>query len=202
MSSHLFNIRKQLTFYGAYHSNPTNVNIHIVCVPILLWTFQVLSSLLPVPDFIPSIHHTFNDYMAFDLNIASVHAALYLVYYYALDPTAALLYTPQMTVSLLTATSFSKGADHITIAAVLHAFAWIAQFIGHGFAEKRALRCWTTSSEVPVVLAPFFVHLELLFMLGYRPQLHKQLTNDVGVEIAKIRKIEGDKKRAAASKEL
>ena len=46
--------------------------------------------------------------------------------------------------------------------------------------------------------APFFVHLEVLFMLGYRPELHKQLTNDVGKELARIRKIEGDKKRAKA----
>jgi 2-hydroxy fatty acid dioxygenase len=51
-----------------------------------------------------------------------------------------------------------------------------------------------------VVLAPFFVHLEVLFMLGYRPDMHKQLKNDVGKEIARIRKIEGDKKRAAAVK--
>jgi len=47
-----------------------------------------------------------------------------------------------------------------------------------------------------VVLAPFFVHLELLFALGYRPELHKQIQNDIGKEIARIRKIEGDKRRA------
>ena len=48
-----------------------------------------------------------------------------------------------------------------------------------------------------VVLAPFFVHLELLFKTGYNPELHKRITNAVGKEIARIRKIEGDKKRAA-----
>lgn len=51
-----------------------------------------------------------------------------------------------------------------------------------------------------VVLAPFFVHLEILFALGYRPEMHKRLTNDTGKEIARIKKIEGDKKRAAAGK--
>jgi uncharacterized membrane protein YGL010W len=45
-------------------------------------------------------------------------------------------------------------------------------------------------------LAPFFVHLETLFMLGYRPDFHKQLKNDIGVEIVKVRKAEGNKKRA------
>jgi 2-hydroxy fatty acid dioxygenase len=28
--------------------------------------------------------------------------------------------------------------NHVAIAAAVHAFSWIAQFIGHGFAEGRA----------------------------------------------------------------
>jgi uncharacterized membrane protein YGL010W len=53
-----------------------------------------------------------------------------------------------------------------------------------------------------VVLAPFFVHLEILFALGYRPEMHKQLNNEIGKEITKLRKAQGDKRRAAATKEL
>lgn len=51
-----------------------------------------------------------------------------------------------------------------------------------------------------VVLAPFFVHLEILFAAGYRPQFHKELENDIGKEVAKFRKEQGDAKRAAAKK--
>lgn len=47
-----------------------------------------------------------------------------------------------------------------------------------------------------VVLAPFFVHLEVLFGLGYKPAMHKRINNEIGKEIARIRKAEGDKKRA------
>ena len=46
-----------------------------------------------------------------------------------------------------------------------------------------------------LVLAPFFVHFELLFKLGYRPVLHKQLTNDIGKELTRIRRFEGEKRR-------
>jgi uncharacterized membrane protein YGL010W len=53
-----------------------------------------------------------------------------------------------------------------------------------------------------VVLAPFFVHLEILFALGYRPEMHKQLNNEIGKEITKLRKAQGDKRRAAATKEI
>lgn len=37
-------------------------------------------------------------------------------------------------------------------------------------------------------------------MVGYRPALHKQLQNDIGIEIAKMRKAQGDKKRLADKK--
>lgn len=57
-------------------------------------------------------------------------------------------------------------------------------------------------SNVAVVLAPFFVHLEILFELGYRPEMHKRLQNDVGKEIARIRKEAGDKKRTAEKKAI
>jgi uncharacterized membrane protein YGL010W len=46
-----------------------------------------------------------------------------------------------------------------------------------------------------VVLAPFFVHLEVLFKLGYKPEMHKRINNEIGKEIFKIRKAEADKRR-------
>lgn len=52
-------------------------------------SFQVLSSTLPVPDLFPAVAHKFNDYLLFDFNVAAVHAAIYLAYYFVLDPVAA-----------------------------------------------------------------------------------------------------------------
>ncbi|KAG6832878.1 hypothetical protein H0H92_004762 [Tricholoma furcatifolium] len=189
----------QLTFYGAYHSNKTNVLIHIVFVPVLLWTFQVMASELPVPSFVPEVHHRFNDYLCFDLNISAIHAALYFVYYLVLEPTAAILYAPQLALSLLTATAYSKGAGHVSTAVIVHVVSWIAQFLGHGLAEKRAPALLDNLIGA-VVLAPFFVHLEILFALGYRPEMHKRINNEIGKEITKIRKAQGDKRRAEAAK--
>lgn len=62
-------------------------------------TFQVLTSELPVPSFIPAFHHTFNEHLRFDLNIASIHAGLYLIYYFILEPVAAVR---RLIISLLT----------------------------------------------------------------------------------------------------
>lgn len=115
----------------------------------------------------------------------------------------------------MTATAFSYRPDGLAIAGAVHGVSWILQFLGHGLAERRApalldnllggayetslpfYGCTDHSTfHAAVVLAPFFAHLEILFGLGYRPQLHHDLKNSVGVEIARIRKIEADKKRA------
>ena len=52
-------------------------------------------------------------------------------------------------------------------------------------------------SLLAVVLAPFFVHLEILFGLGYRPAMHKRINNAIGKEITRIRKEEGNRRRKA-----
>ncbi|KAF8631181.1 hypothetical protein AX15_002516 [Amanita polypyramis BW_CC] len=166
-------------------------------------TFQVFASKLPLPSSVPAVHYEINNYLVFSLNVPAIHYVLYILYYFMLEPVAALLYLPQMTLSLLTATAFSRGSAHITQAAILHAVSWIAQFIGHGFAEKRSpalLDNLVGATPTAVVLAPFFVHLEILFKLGYRPDMHRRINNGVAKEIVRFRKLEGDKKRAAAAK--
>ncbi|PFH52624.1 hypothetical protein AMATHDRAFT_74097 [Amanita thiersii Skay4041] len=195
--SQLFDVDAQLTFYGAYHSNRINVLIHIICVPILVWTFQVLAAPVPAPSFIPSISYKLNDYLIFETNFSVIQATIYMFYYLVLEPTAALLYLPQMTLSLLTATAFSKHAGHITQAALLHVASWIAQFLGHGLAEKRAPALLDNLIGA-LVLAPFFVHLEILFKLGYKPEMHKRINNEIGKEILRIRKLQANKNRASA----
>lgn len=120
-----------------------------------------------------------------------------------------------MVFTVLTATAFAQRQGYLSTAAAVHTFSWIAQFLGHGFAEGRAPalldnllggketpRTWILSPYVvpflsAVVLAPFFVHLEILFALGYRPTMHKRINNAIGKEIARIRKAEGDKRRKA-----
>jgi hypothetical protein len=59
-------------------------------------TFQVLTSAIPVPEFVPAVRYTFNDYFVFDLNAPAIHAALYLVYYLLLEPFAAVRNLPRL----------------------------------------------------------------------------------------------------------
>lgn len=111
------------------------------------------------------------------------------------------LYTPQFVLSCLSATSYAHRPDSMKVAGALHAFSWIMQFIGHGAAEGRAPALLDNLLGA-VVLAPFFVHLEMLFALGYNPKLHKQIQNEVGKDIAKFRREQAEKQRAAGRKDL
>jgi uncharacterized membrane protein YGL010W len=161
-----------------------------------MWSFQVLAYDLGQPTFLPQVHYQFNDYLKFGITYGTLQGLLWLAYYYILDPTAALLYTPQAILSVLTANAFAQRADHIKIALIVHVASWVVQIGGHKFAEGRSPALLDNPVNA-LILAPFFVHLEILFKLGYKPAMYRQLQNDVGVEIAKLRKAEGDKNRAA-----
>jgi len=160
---------------------------------------MVLTTLIPSPPFLPSIKHVFNDYLIFDLNTSALVTAFYLSYYILLEPVAAILYAPQLILSLLSATAYASRPDGIRNAVIVQVISWIAQFIGHGLAEGRA-PALLDNIVGALVLAPFFVHLELLFMLGYRPELHKQIKNSVGIEIAKLRREQAERRRATEKK--
>lgn len=63
---------------------------------------------------------------------------------------------------------------------------WILQFVGHGKFEGRAPALLDNLFQA-IFLAPLFVWLELLFMLGYRPELKARVDKAVAVEVAKFR---------------
>merc|ERR1712072_1470742 len=99
---------------------------------------------------------------------------------------------------LLSATAY---ANHLTstygmtanyYALGLHIFAWLAQFVGHGIFEGRAPALLDNLVQA-LFLAPFFVWLEVLFFLGYRPELKARLDTAVQKEIEKYRKQKGEK---------
>jgi len=199
MPSKLFDVEHQLVFYGSYHVNKQNVAIHLVGVPILIWSGLVFASALPWPAAFPHTQSwTYGTFIKADLNWGATMAAAYYLYYVTLEPLTALLYLPQWALTYLTAEAFAVYPHGITIAAWLHAFAWVAQFIGHGVFERRAPALLDNLLGA-VVLAPFFVHLEVLFGLGYKPEFHKRINNKVGVEIAKFRKGEAEKGRQAGA---
>ncbi|KAF9520725.1 hypothetical protein BS47DRAFT_400650 [Hydnum rufescens UP504] len=195
----LFKVDKQLAFYGAYHRNKWNILVHVVFVPVIVWTGGVFFANLTPPAFIPFVSYPINEYLLAETNWATLVASAFLLYYLILEPLGALLFFPQIFLTVLTATAFARhNPSQLSISLALHVLSWIAQFVSHTVAEKRAPALLDNILGA-TVLAPFFVHLENLFFLGYKPDLHRRIQNLVGVEIARIKGLEGKKRRQAAT---
>ncbi|THH11287.1 hypothetical protein EW145_g768 [Phellinidium pouzarii] len=186
MASGLFNVEKQLVFYGAFHSNKVNIRLHMLCVPLLLWTFQVVLASFPTPSFFPAYRHDFNSVLSFEFDWATVQTAVYLSYFLVLLPSAA------ATISLLSAIAVSRHQTNVYYAIALHVVCWLIQFYGHGVHERRSPalldNAISAKSKLAIVLAPFFVHLKFFFMLGYFPTLFKTMQNGVDIQITKFRR--------------
>ncbi len=122
------------------------------------------------------------------LDAATIGAILYSGFYILLEPVAGSILLPIII-------GWTAYAHHLTstipsisnkLAIGIELFAWIAQFIGHGVYEGRAPALLDNLVQA-LVLAPFFVFMEMLFFFGYRPELQKRVNEGVSKEILKFR---------------
>lgn len=106
-----------------------------------------------------------------------------------MEPVAGTMLTP----ILIGATAYGNhltttyGATANYWAGGINVACWIAQFIGHGKFEGRAPALLDNLVQA-VFLAPFFVWFEILFSLGYRPELKRRLNKAVEEDLQKLKK--------------
>ncbi|KAJ3300610.1 hypothetical protein HK104_009267 [Borealophlyctis nickersoniae] len=171
----VFNFEHQFVQYGQYHNNTINKAIHVIFVPTILFTFLVW--ITQTGEF---AQWAYSDILP--LNGAFFFIATYLCYYIVLEPMAGLLYVPALLAMCSYANTFARsqhfGMNPQPAATLIHIASWIMQFIGHGAAEGRAPALLDNLLQA-VVLAPFFVWCEVLFSLGYRPNLQKRLHSQI-----------------------
>lgn len=177
-------LEKQLCFYGAYHHNAVNIRIHMTCVPMILAASLLLATttptLIPLPEWltIPNL----------PLTLGTIGALGYSIFYILLEPVAGTILLP----IIMGWTAYSHhlvatyGSTSVKAAIGVEIFSWVAQFIGHGVYEGRAPALLDNLVQA-LVLAPFFVFMEMLFICGYRPELQKRVNEAVSKEILKFR---------------
>lgn len=109
-----------------------------------------------------------------------------------MEPVAGALLAP----ILVAATTYSNhltstyGATTNKWAGGVFLVSWVAQFIGHGKFEGRAPALLDNIAQA-LLLAPFFVFFEILFALGYRPELKKRIEKGVEEDIRKFKEKKG-----------
>jgi len=165
----------QLAFYGAYHHHKGNRAIHLVFVPTLVWTAAVM-----VATAVPGA----------ELWLVASYALLYLV----MDVLAGVSWTVCIGLPCIWATNrLREATPHACMLALgLHVLSWVIQVaVGHAMFEKRK-PALLDSFVQSFALAPLFVWMEVLFLLGYKPELEKEVDQLVQ---EKISKMDGDKKK-------
>lgn len=85
----LFDLEKHFAFYGAYHSNPINIAIH------MLFVWPIFFTALLILYFTPSIFNLefslFGSHVFLAFNIGFLLTLIYSVFYYFLDAKAGTL---------------------------------------------------------------------------------------------------------------
>lgn len=116
-----------LSEYGESHKNPTNIAIHKICVPAIM--FSVLG-------FLWSVQGGFFQGL---LNPA-ILVSLGVVFYYArmsIPLSVGMLIEATLMNSVLWALSLQKGFSIPLMSLVIFVVAWILQFIGHKIEGKK-----------------------------------------------------------------
>lgn len=115
--------------YSEDHRHPTNVLIHWICVPLIVWTVIALLWTLPVPAFLgrPGFWAGMGMFAAlvFYLRLSRALCAAMFVVFVALGVLTEALYRMLGPVLLM------------WLAIALFVAAWIAQFVGHNIEGRR-----------------------------------------------------------------
>ncbi|KAH9859456.1 hypothetical protein IAQ61_011237 [Plenodomus lingam] len=181
-----FDLKKNLVFYGAYHRDPTNVAIHIGCVPLLLATSLVFGTNTPT---LPLRTPPLLTRLSLPLNLGTLTALTYSTLYLLLSPNlAGLSLTPLLLGAASLAnrlpTRFPRRAVN-SIAAAVHVASWILQFIGHGKFEGRKPALLDNLVQA-LFLAPLFVWYEVLFKMGFYGGLKRGVEEGVRAEVGRL----------------
>jgi len=117
-------IEDWLKAYGRDHQNPTNVMIHKICVPLILFSILGILWSIPTPSFFKALE-------PFPLNFSTLFVLGCLVFYFLLDK-AYFFIMSLVAVLCFSIISIWSTQDHFLMTnVIIFIVAWVGQFIGH-----------------------------------------------------------------------
>jgi uncharacterized membrane protein YGL010W len=165
--------------HEAYHLDPTNRLIHWLCIPFELAAVLKLLALVPAP---------------LDLGLVAIGAIG--IVYCAADRIGGFAMVLLLLGLWLGATHLTSGSAFADAVMAITAFALAFAFqtrVGHGVYEHglddttmNLAELRRTGNPIPVLLVFYYHALELLFALGYRPELAATMHVHRARELARI----------------
>ncbi|CAG9582810.1 Protein_of_unknown_function_(DUF962)_-_putative [Leishmania major strain Friedlin] len=186
-----FDLRKSFVFYGAYHHKRSNQLIHVIFVPVIFTTAMSFLARVPITG---------------GVNLSHIVTAFYTVSFIKMEPSAGTLYAPM--IAAMEYLGSRVLIRHVPVSIGMHVLGWAAQIVGHKFIEGRQPAFMEDPLQA-IHAAVFFVWLEVLFFLGYRPAMKAELEKAIKERIAAMNAVkktekapcvEAAPKKASASK--
>ena len=178
--------------YGEYHNNKINRLIHLVCIPLIYFSLFGLMQFINYRYFFVGSIFEINPASIFFFVISLLN--LYVNIYAGLLTIIWNLFL-YILGKILFIRSFKKNSsnEYFQVVLIIHLFAWIAQFIGHGIFEKRAPAL--CNNIFLVFNAPFFITVEILKDFGWKKEEFKIIDKIINQKIQIFKKEKSMKKK-------
>lgn len=163
--------------YGEYHHNKVNMFIHIVCIPLIVFT--LLGLLTPIRGIVPFIG--IDGLLGFGVS--------YL--YIKTEPLCGGLTSFWIWFEIVVVRNLTAIAEQEKWLSTLyfyftaiHIVSWGAQFVGHGMFERR--KPALMDNLLLILNAPFFVTAELLKMFGWKKEQFELIDKEIKDRVLKF----------------
>ncbi|CAM9270446.1 unnamed protein product [Ascophyllum nodosum] len=173
--SPILSLEDQFAFYASYHRNKVNRAIHLACIWPILWTTLALMTQLPIG----KLPHEMLRWLplrdeAWDLHLGAPVVLIYVIVYLVMDPFVGGLASLLVIASYVTSNLWMADGGSAALAGGLNVAGWLAQFYGHFVHEGRSPALVDNLFQA-FLAAPLFVLCEILFELGYKPEMHRRI---------------------------
>lgn len=113
--------------YGISHQNRTNIIIHKICVPLIMWSVMGLLWVIPVPSFMSDLN----------INITTIVMIGAMLFYLKLSRKYFLFMIPVFTSMYYLTYIVDQTGKLLPISIGVFIVSWIFQFIGHKIEGKK-----------------------------------------------------------------
>lgn len=109
--------------YSKSHQNKTNIKIHKICVPLIMWSVLALLWAIPTPKILEGVNNI--------INFATLFSFFALLFYLVLSRKYFLYILPFILIMLYSVYLLAKTNFLLISAVIVFILSWIFQFIGH-----------------------------------------------------------------------
>jgi uncharacterized membrane protein YGL010W len=167
-------LTEQLARYAAYHRDRRNIATHFIGIPMIVFSLAIMlshpASTLGILPFAVS--------PAWLLFVGAT------IYYLRLDVTLGLAMAAIAAMCLALGEWSAQAPTAIRLGGgvALFVIGWIFQFVGHAAYEHK--KPAFADDMVGLAIGPLFVLAEAMFVLGWRPELRKEIERQCSPRVA------------------